>query len=160
MDAAWTHPRPGQPSHPKLGSVYPRPIGASRPTWRGLSPAALAWRAGHSLIAASFLAAIAYVWRCALTRRSGPLLKLAVASLIGEGALVAANGGDCPLGPLQDRLGDPVPCFELVLTPRAAKLAVPVLGAVAAAGMVLVVLRPPRQPPSSSAGGSAARSPT
>ncbi len=31
--------------------------------------------------------------------------------------------------------GDPVPLFELVLSPRAAKRAVPVLGAVAAAGI-------------------------
>ena len=41
-------------------------------------------------------------------------------------------------GPLQDRLDDPVPLFELVLSPRAAKRAVPVLGAVAAAGIGLL----------------------
>jgi hypothetical protein len=93
------------------------------------------------LIAAGFLGAIAYVWWCALTGRSGPLLPYAVWSLVGEGAFVAANGGDCPLGPLQDRVGDPVPCFELVLSPRAAKLAVPVLGAVAAAGIALLGIR-------------------
>jgi len=55
---------------------------------------------------------------------------------------VAANHGDCPLGPLQDRLHDPVPLFELVLSPRAARRAIPVLGAVAAAGIVAAGVRP------------------
>jgi hypothetical protein len=38
-------------------------------------------------------------------------------------------------------MGDPVPLFELVLSPRAAKRAVPVLGTVAAFGIVLVLAR-------------------
>jgi hypothetical protein len=58
----------------------------------------------------------------------------AVHALIAEGALVAANHGDCPLGPLQDRLHDPVPLFELVLSPAAARRAIPALGVVAGAG--------------------------
>jgi hypothetical protein len=41
--------------------------------------------------------------------------------------------------PLQDRLGDPVPMFELVLPPRAAKAAIPVLAAVASVGLVLAL---------------------
>jgi hypothetical protein len=44
----------------------------------------------------------------------------------------------------KDRPGDPVPLFELVLSPRAAKRAVPALGAIAAAGLVLLVVRGPR----------------
>ena len=54
---------------------------------------------------------------------------------------MAANHGDCPLGPLQERLGDPIPLFELVLSPAAARRAVPALGLVTAAGLVLLVLR-------------------
>lgn len=54
---------------------------------------------------------------------------------------MAANHGDCPLGGLGDRVGDPVPLFELVLPPRAAQLAVPVLGVVTATGVALLVLR-------------------
>ncbi len=46
---------------------------------------------------------------------------------------MAANHGDCPLGPLQQRLGDPVPLFELLLSPTAARRAVPALGSIAAA---------------------------
>jgi hypothetical protein len=78
------------------------------------------------------------VWWCALSGRRGRLLRIAAASLIGEGVLIAANRGDCPRGPLQERLGDPVPLFELVLSPRAAKRAVPTLGALAAGGLLLM----------------------
>jgi hypothetical protein len=71
------------------------------------------------------------------------LLRAAVIALGCEGVAVAANGGDCPLGCLQERVGDPVPLFELVLSPRAAKLAVPAPGTVTAAGIALVAVRPP-----------------
>jgi len=93
-----------------------------------LSPAARAFRTAHAAIAATFLLAIAYVWWCALTGRRGALLRAAVVSLVAEGVFVIANRGDCPLGGLQERLHDPIPLFELVLSPRAARRAVPVLG--------------------------------
>jgi hypothetical protein len=109
---------------------------------RKLSAAAVAFRAAHAGIAMAFLLAIAYVWWCAITGRRDRLLRIAVGSLAGEGVLVLANRGDCPLGGLQERLGDPIPLFELVLSPSAAKLAVPVLGAIAGAGIVLVVREP------------------
>jgi hypothetical protein len=108
-----------------------------------LSRAALALRAAHAAITIGFLSGIAYVWWCVLTGRRDRALRLVSASLVAEGALVAANGGDCPLGPLQARAGDPVPLFELVLSPRTARRAVPVLGAVAGAGIALTVRRVP-----------------
>jgi hypothetical protein len=110
----------------------------------GLSAVVIAWRAAHGLIAAGFLGAIAYIWWCAISGRRGPLLRPAVGALTAEAVLVAANKGDCPLGPLGDRVGDPMPLFGLVLPPRAAKLAVPVLGAVTAAGIALLAIRSPR----------------
>jgi hypothetical protein len=85
------------------------------------------------------------VWWCALTGRRGRLLRPAVVALVGEGAFVACNRGDCPLGGLGERIGDPVPLFELVLPPRAAKRAIPVLGGVAALGIALLVARSGRQ---------------
>jgi len=106
-----------------------------------LSRAALAFRTLHAAIAIEMLLAIAYVWWCALRGRRDYLLRIAAASLIGEGVLVAANHGDCPLGGLQERLGDPVPLFELVLSPHAAKRAVPTLGAITAAGLALLMVR-------------------
>lgn len=108
---------------------------------RPLSASARVFRAVHTAIAAGFLLAIAYVWWCALTGRRDRRLTVAVAALTGEGILVAANHGDCPLGPLQERVHDPVPLFELVLSPTAARRAVPVLGAVAAAGMAALAGR-------------------
>jgi hypothetical protein len=112
-----------------------------------LSRAALAFRGAHAAIAVEQLLAIAYVWWCALTGRRDRLLHIASATLIAEGVLVGANRGDCPLGGLQDRLGDPVPLFELVLSPRAAKRAVPTLGAIAGTGLVLLVVRGRRDTP-------------
>jgi hypothetical protein len=111
-----------------------------------LSPAAKAFRAAHGAITVAFLAAIAYVWWCALTGRRDRWLRLAVSALVAEGAVVAANHGDCPLGPLQGRLGDPVPLFELALSPTAARRAVPTLGLVTAAGLVLLARRGPHPP--------------
>ena len=105
----------------------------------------MSFRAFHTAIAVEQLLAIAYVWWCAITGRRDRLLRIAVATLIGEGVLVAANRGDCPMGGLQERLGDPVPLFELVLSPRAAKRAVPTLGAITAAGLVLLVVRGPHE---------------
>jgi hypothetical protein len=106
-----------------------------------LSPAVIVWRAAHCLIATGFLASIGYVWWCALTGRRRPLLRPAIAALVGEGVLVVANRGDCPLGRLGDRIGDPVPLFELVLSPRAARRAVPTLGALTAVGLGLLAAR-------------------
>ena len=87
--------------------------------------AVIAWRSMHGLIAVGFLASIGYVWWCALTGRRGPWLRPAIVALAGEGILVVPNGGDCPLGPLADRIGDQVPRFELDLSPGAARRAVP-----------------------------------
>jgi hypothetical protein len=108
-----------------------------------LSIAARAFRGLHGVIAVVFLLAIVYVWWCALTGRRDRWLRAAVAALVTEGVFVTANRGDCPLGGLQDRLGDPVPLFELVLSPSAARRAVPVLGAVTGAGIGLLLRRAP-----------------
>lgn len=109
-----------------------------------LSPAVVVWRAAHGLIATAFLSSIAYVWWCALSGRRGRFLRPAIGALVGEGVLVAVNGGDCPLGPLGDRIGDPVPLFDLVLPTRAARGAVPALGALTALGLALVATRQKR----------------
>ena len=108
---------------------------------RTLGPAVVTCRVAHASIALGFLSSIAYVWWCAISYRRGPLLRLAVTALLAEGLVVTANHGDCPLGPLGDRIGDGVPLFELVVSPRAARLAVPALGVVAAAGISLLGVR-------------------
>lgn len=47
------------------------------------------------------------------------------------------------MGALQTEWGNPVPFFELVLPPRAAKVAAPVLAGVTLTGFLIVALRPP-----------------
>ena len=48
------------------------------------------------------------------------------------------------MGRLQASWGDDVPFFELVLPPRAAKAAVPVLGAISVAGLLGLLFRTPK----------------
>jgi hypothetical protein len=117
-----------------------------------LSPAAVAFRALHTAIAGVELAALGYVWFCVLTRRRDRRLGIAIAALGVEGIGLVIGKGNCPLGPVQDRIGDPVPLFELVLPKRAAKAAVPALTGIAALGVLLALARRPRQPESPAAG--------
>jgi hypothetical protein len=98
-------------------------------------------RAAHALVTGLFLSCIALVYVGAWRGEAGPLTLAAVGALFGEGALVVLCHGNCPLGPLLRRLGDDKPLFELVLPPRAAALAVPVLGGVTVLGVILLVAR-------------------
>jgi hypothetical protein len=69
------------------------------------------------------------------------MLPFSITALSLEGIGLLIGRGDCPLTPLQRRVADPVPLFELVLPPRAAKVAVPVLAAVSVGGIGTVALR-------------------
>ena len=106
-----------------------------------LSSAAQAFRALHIGIALFDLAALAYIWVCGISGRRGRLLPTAIGALVVEGAALVVGRGNCPLGPLQEKVGDPTPLFELVLPARAAKAAVPVLAAVSVVGIVLAAAR-------------------
>jgi hypothetical protein len=109
-----------------------------------LSRGALAFRSGHAAIAVVELTCLAYVWTCALTGRRDRFLHGAVGILAAEGVGLVIGGGNCPLGPLQQRLGDPVPLFELVLPPAWARRAVPILAGISGVGIGLA-LRPVRR---------------
>lgn len=111
------------------------------PAWRELSPAAKAFRAAHALWAVVSLAALGYIWQAVFTRRRDPALAASIGWLSIEGAALVIGRGDCPMGPFQARLGDPVPLFELVMPPPAAKAAIPVLAVAAIAGIALASLR-------------------
>ena len=89
------------------------------------------------------LATLGYIWVCAATRRRDRGLVASVAFLSVEGLALLVGRGNCPMGTLQAEWGDPVPFFELVLPPRAAKAAVPILAGATIAGFVAVALRPP-----------------
>ena len=104
--------------------------------WSRLRKGAKAFRITHAAIAAVGLSSVGYVWACAVTGRRNRVLGAALAALTLQGIGVLVGRGNCPLGPFQRRLGDPVPFFELVLPPRAAKAAFPVLLAVTLGGIV------------------------
>ena len=106
-----------------------------------LTPAALALRTAHAGIAFVEIASLGSVWHAALTGRRGRHLDAAAGLLVAEGAALVVGHGNCPLGPLQQRVGDPTPLFELVLPPRAARLAVPLLSGVAVTGLLIAVKR-------------------
>jgi hypothetical protein len=111
--------------------------------WATLSRSAKAYRVFHAAWSVAGLASLGYIWVCAATRRRDRRLLASVAFLSIEGIGLMMGGGDCPMGPLQAQMGDPVPFFELVLPPRAAKAAVPILAVVSVAGFLALALRRP-----------------
>jgi hypothetical protein len=110
-------------------------------TWSQLPSGAKAFRLAHVAWGVASMTALAHVWASAWRRRHGRLLVASMAFLSVEGLALVIGRGDCPFGPFQARLGDPVPMFELALPPRAAKAAIPVLTMVTLAGFVAAVLR-------------------
>lgn len=115
-------------------------------TWADLPAGARAFRLAHVGWGVASMASLGYVWLCAWRRRRDRLLAASMAFLSLEGVALIVGRGDCPFGPFQTRLGDPVPMFELLLPPRAAKAAIPTLTIVALAGFAAVALRTrPRQ---------------
>jgi hypothetical protein len=111
-----------------------------------LGRGAKALRGAHAALAVVELVGLGYVWVCAVTGRRDRLLAASVGLLSGQGAALVVGNGDCPLGPLQERCGDPTPLFRLILPPRAAKAAVPLLAAVALGGAITVAARRPAPP--------------
>ena len=111
--------------------------------WPDLPVGARLFRIAHIVWGAFNLAGLAWIWQAAIRRRRERYAYASVALLLAEGAALVVGRGDCPFGPLQARLGDPVPMFELALPPRAAKAAIPVLTIVSLAGIAALLLRPP-----------------
>ena len=112
-------------------------------TWADLDAPARAFRVAHATWGALNIAALVWLWQSALFRRRGRPAALATGLLLSEGAALVIGRGDCPFGPFQARLGDPVPMFEWFLPPKAAKAAVPILSVVALLTLAAVLVRPP-----------------
>jgi hypothetical protein len=117
---------------------------SSRATgWSALGPRAKAWRLLHATWSVAQLTALSYIWWCAIRRRRDAKLAAAVGFLAVEGGALVVGRGNCPVGPRQEAWGDPVPFFELILPPRAAKAAIPILAVVSVGGIAAVAFRPP-----------------
>ena len=101
------------------------------------------WRLVHASWSVAQLTSLGYIGACAVTGRRSPALWASVGFLLLEGGALVVGRGNCPVGRLQERWGDPVPFFELLLPPLAAKAAVPVLAAVSVVAVGAVVLRAP-----------------
>lgn len=112
-------------------------------SWSTLGRRAKAWRIAHASWSAAQMTCLGYIWTCAVTRRRNPKLWAAVTFILLEGGALVVGRGNCPVGPLQAEWGDPTPFFELLLPPRAAKAAIPVLAMVSGAGIILLVVRRP-----------------
>ena len=112
--------------------------------WSDLNVRAKAFRLAHITWGVVSMGGLGYIWFSAATRRRDRLLAGSMALLSVEGAALVIGRGNCPFGPFQRRLGDPVPMFELVLPPRAAKAAIPILTGISLAGFLAVLMRPPR----------------
>lgn len=129
------------------GSPVPAPrhggSGGRRPSWRSLPRRAKTFRIAHVAWGIVALLALVYIWAAAIVRHRDRLLKASIAVLLVQGMALLLGRGNCPCGPIQRCLGDPVPMFELVLPPRTAKAAIPVLLLAAIAAMVVVIVRPP-----------------
>lgn len=113
----------------------------TRPSWSELHTGARLFRIAHATWGLFNLAGLGYIaWSAARRRRDG--LAFASAGVLGaEGIALLIGRGNCPFGPFQAGLGDPVPMFEWVLPPRAAKAAIPVLAAVSVAVLVAFAVR-------------------
>ena len=112
--------------------------------WSELGRGAKAFRVAHAAYSVVGLSTLGYIWACVATGRRDRWLGASVAFLLLEGGALVIGRGDCPFGPLQAKLGDPDPLFALVLPPRAAKAAVPLLAVATIAGIFGLVIRWPR----------------
>ena len=119
------------------------PADRRAPAWSELGVRARAWRLVHAGWSVAQLACLGLIWARVVQRRRDPAVWAAVAFLAAEGGGLVLGRGDCPMGRVQQGWGDPVPFFELLLPPRAAKAAVPVLAVVALAAIAALVLRRP-----------------
>jgi hypothetical protein len=139
--AAATAPTPRQ--QPQCQPRSTRPMAERSAGWGTLGTSARLFRIAHICWGAANLAALGYLWLSAAKRRRDRLLAASGALLLAEGAALIVGRGNCPFGGFQRTLGDPVPMFELVLPPRAAKAAIPLLTLISLAGFAALISRPP-----------------
>jgi hypothetical protein len=111
-----------------------------RVAWSDLSPRARTWRIAHASWSVAQLTCLAYIWSAVFTGRRNRRVWASVTFLVIEGAALVLGRGNCPVGGLQEAWGDPVPFFELVLPPRAAKAAVPVLAVISLSAIAALAL--------------------
>jgi len=95
----------------------------------------------HGFVAIFFLTCVGMVYYSGITGRVGLASYLAVLALLVEGIVVLLNKGNCPMGMIHRRVGDPKTLLELFLPPRLAKKGIPFAAFVAFIGFLLLLFR-------------------
>lgn len=97
----------------------------------------------HGVVTIYFILCLLYLYIVGLTGNvSEHLFTLAILSLAMEGiAVFALNQGNCPLIHLQRKIGDDKPFFELFMTPKLAKRAIPVFAWFTLIALLIILLR-------------------
>lgn len=99
-------------------------------------------RSVHAAFAIYFIICVFCIFYSAITLQINFLLKLALISLFVEGLLVfILNKGHYPLAPLQRKLNDPIPFFNLFLPDYLAKKAIPFFTGLTFLGLIILAVR-------------------
>ena len=122
------------PLNPRAGEVI-------HADGRKITPLIVLVRSIHTAFTLFFLTCIGTVYYAGIFDRPSVWAYIAAAALVIEGVVVGLNHGDCPLGFIHHKVGDEKTFFELLLPRKAAKQAVPVLGAIAGVGIALLLVR-------------------
>jgi hypothetical protein len=113
----------------------------ARVSWWRLPWRAKLFRLAHVAWSIVGLSTLAHVSLCAISGRRDGALPASIGFLSIEGVALVLGRGNCPLGPFQRELGDPVPLFELVLPRRAGKAAIPVLVSASVGGIAVIAVQ-------------------
>jgi hypothetical protein len=116
-------------------------MGVPAATWSSLGTGARLFRIAHGVWGVFNMAALGNIWISALRGRPHRYLRSSIVLLGSEGVALVVGRGNCPFGPMQRSMGDPVPMFEWFLPPRAAKAAIPILAAVTLGGFAALLVR-------------------
>lgn len=99
-------------------------------------------RTVHGLFSAYFIFCVLYINYSAITVHISLLLGIALFSVLLEGFLVyVLNHGNCPLAPLQWKLGDTTPFFNVFLPKHIAKQVIPFFTILTFIGIILLLTR-------------------
>lgn len=96
----------------------------------------------HALAALYFIFCVIYIYVTAITKDFNLISIVSILSLGLEGLVVfILNKGDCPLIYVQRKINDPVPFFNLFLSPKLAKKVIPFFTILTFVGIFILLIR-------------------
>ncbi|HEX7963917.1 MAG TPA: hypothetical protein VF466_05005 [Candidatus Saccharimonadales bacterium] len=108
-----------------------------------MSKRVLFFRLFHGILSIYFIGCLIYLYFVGIAMRvNDALFTIVLLSVMGEGiAVYIFNGGDCPLIHVGRKIGDEKAFFELLLPPKAAKIALPFFAVLTLLAITLLLLR-------------------